>query len=67
MARIVSDRKEPCGCRRCGTYARITKWSCDCIQVSIYNDKDPCKECTDFSGKRHRCGQPGHPENHRSR
>jgi hypothetical protein len=41
-----------CGCRKCGTYADITVYYCGCVEVVIYNDRNPCDECTDFSGKR---------------
>ena len=62
MARVTDSRTDDCGCRRCSTYAKIKEWSCGCVEVDIYNDADPCDECTDFSGMREDCGQSGDPE-----
>jgi len=63
MASGRSERVD-CGCRKCGTWAEITRYDCGCVRVEIYNDRNPCAECTDFSGKRRRCGQSGHPDGH---
>lgn len=64
MARIVRERHEDCGCRRCGTSAKITDYACGCVTVRVYNDRDPCAECTNFSGKKRYCSKPGHPDGH---
>ena len=64
MAKIVRDYKENCGCRRCGTWAHISEFACNCVKVTVYNDRDPCDECTNFSRRREFCGQSGDPRNH---
>jgi hypothetical protein len=64
MADICERYNEDCGCGACPTWAEITEYDCGCVTVEIFDDQDPCDECTDFSGKRERCGQSGYPENH---
>lgn len=64
MSRISRQYNEDCGCRRCNTWAEITEYDCGCVTVEIYNNRDPCDECTDFSGKREYCGESGHPDGH---
>lgn len=64
MAAIESDYKEDCGCGTCSTWAQITEYDCGCVTVEIYDDDDPCDQCTDFSGQRQSCGQSGHPDDH---
>lgn len=54
---IKDEYTEDCGCRKCDTYADITEYECGCVEVRIYNDRDPCDECTDFSGKRYNCSE----------
>ena len=64
MANIKSSYKEDCGCGRCSTWAEITEYDCDCVKVEIFNDSDPCDECTNFSAKREYCNKSGNPDNH---
>ena len=64
MASITDREKRDCGCGRCSTWAEITEYDCGCVTVEIFDDRDPCDECTDFSGKRRYCGESGHPDNH---
>jgi len=61
-ARILDRRKEHCHCKHgCPTYAEITKWSCGCVEVKIFKDQSPGRDCTDFSGMRRHCGKLGPP------
>lgn len=64
MAGIRNREKEDCGCRKCSTWAEITEYYCGCVTVEIFDNRNPCDECTDFSGKRTRCGESGRPEDH---
>lgn len=64
MARETANYDKDCGCGRCSTWASFTEYSCGCVRVEIHDDRDPCDECTDFSGKREHCGQGGHPDDH---
>lgn len=66
MSEIIERYKEDCKCRRkgCLTWAEITAYKCGCVTVEIFDDDDPCDECTDFSGKREYCEQSGHPDYH---
>lgn len=62
MATIIKKYREYCRCKHgCPTYADITEWTCGCVQVSIYRDRTPGRDCTDFSRRRRTCGKPGHP------
>lgn len=53
--RVISRDKEQCGCGRCRTYAIITRHTCRCVKVEIFNDRAPCAQCTNFSAMRRRC------------
>ncbi len=64
MAHVKDRRTEDCRCNRCSTYSKIIEWSCGCVEVDIYNNSDPCDDCTDFSGMRKDCGQSGSPDDH---
>lgn len=65
MARIVRQHDQDCGCvHGCETSATITEWDCSCVTVEIHNNRNPGRDCTDFSGMRERCGQVGDPEEH---
>ena len=64
MARVTDRKTEDCRCNQCGTYAKITEWSCGCVEVDIHNNSDPCSDCTDFSGMRNDCGQSGSSDDH---
>lgn len=64
VGRILCRSKLDCGCGRCSTWAEITEYGCGCIEVDIFDDRGPCDECTDFTGKRRYCGESGHPESH---
>ena len=62
MATVVKRWVEHCRCKHgCPTYARITEWSCGCVEVEIRRDQRAGWDCTDFSGMRRRCGRPGPP------
>ena len=62
MADIRREYREHCHCRHgCPTYADIREWSCGCVEVDIHRDRTPGRDCTDFSGRRRRCGKPGRP------
>ena len=65
MARITDTETKDCRCGKCPTYAKITEWSCGCVEVEIFNDRAPCHGCTDFSGMRRRCGQSGSRYGHK--
>ena len=54
---VEVEYNEDCGCRRCSTWATITKFECGCVDVDIHNDTDPCDECTDFSGMNNTCSE----------
>lgn len=64
MANITDQYDKDCGCKKCSTWATCRKYSCGCVTVEIHEDSKRCDECTDFSGKKKYCGQPGHPKNH---
>ena len=62
MANIRREYREHCRCRHgCPTYADIREWSCGCVEVDLHRDRTPGRDCTDFSGRRRRCGKPGRP------
>lgn len=62
MANIHRQYREHCRCKHgCPTYADIREWSCGCVEVEIHHDRSAGRDCTDFSGKRRRCGKPGRP------
>lgn len=64
MARMIREYDKDCGCGRCSTWAHIEEYACGCVKVDIHNDRAPCAECTNFSGRREYCGRSGHPDNH---
>ena len=62
MAHVQREYREHCHCRHgCPTYADITEWSCGCVEVRIHRNQNAGWDCTDFSGRRRRCGKPGRP------
>ncbi len=61
MANIISSETLNCKCGKCPTYAKIIRWDCGCVQVEIYNDRNPCSTCTNFSAMRKHCGRSGSP------
>ena len=62
MAHILGQWKEHCDCRHgCPTWAEIKEWSCGCVTVDIHRERRAGWDCTDFSGRRRRCGKPGPP------
>ena len=62
MANIENRWTEQCSCTHgCPTYARITEWSCGCVEVDIHRDQRAGSDCSDFSSMRRRCGKPGAP------
>lgn len=62
MAQVERRYREHCHCKHgCPTYAEITEWSCGCVEVDIRRNQNPGSDCTNFSGRRRRCGKPGPP------
>jgi len=62
MATIARQYTEHCKCQHgCRTWAKITEWTCGCVDVDLRRDQQPGSDCTDFSGMRRRCGKPGRP------
>lgn len=49
----------------CPTTAKITEWSCGCVDVDIRNDRGTCSRCRNFTGRRNHCDRPGRPGGHR--
>lgn len=54
---VISRDKVRCGCGTCSTYAIITRHTCPCVRVEIFNDRAPCAQCTNFSRMRFRCSK----------
>ena len=65
MAHITDTETKSCRCNDCDTSAKITTWSCGCVEVDICNNSDPCSDCSNFSDLRERCGDSGSFDSHR--
>lgn len=59
-AHVVHSSVERCH-SGCPTTAKITEWSCGCVEVNIRNDRGTCSNCRNFSSRRRDCGRPGRP------
>jgi hypothetical protein len=64
VADVSREYRKDCECSTCITYARVKEYDCGCVEVEIYNDQDPCDDCSNLSNLRESCGQSGSPEYH---
>jgi len=61
VAHVINSYVERCH-DGCPTTAKVTEWSCGCVDVEIRNDRNPCSRRRNFSSRRRRCGRSGRPD-----